>query len=314
MIEAPVAAVKPMAVHDGPGIRSTLFLKGCPLSCCWCHNPETIAPEPQLLFRDIRCVDCGRCAPSCPNQAHGLDESGKHVFDRARCVACGACEEACLHDALQFCGRPMTPSQAAEQLLEDVDFFRVSGGGVTISGGEPLLYPDFCAELLEIVGRERVHRALDTSGFADWAAFSRVLSETDLVLFDVKHIDDEAHRRYTGGSNKPILDNLERLADTGVPIEIRMPVIPGINTSDDVIQRTGLFLSRLPNVTGVRLLPFHPYGTDKYRFLGQAPALPEARSPSSGELDAIVKSLEGHGLNVFDADVEMAQEHSRPAH
>ena len=242
MSDASFAEFKFMAVHDGPGIRSTLFLKGCPLSCRWCHNPESISTKPQLVYRDSRCANCGTCVSVCPNNAHSIDSAGRHALDRTKCIKCRKCEDTCFHNALQLIGRKVTPEKAATILLEDRDFYEVPGGGVTLSGGEPLFYPNFCAELFEILGKENIHRALDTSGAISWDAFEKVLPVTDLVLYDIKHIDDEPHIRYTGSSNKRILDNLAKLSKTEVPFEVRMLLIPGINMDVETIAQTGKLL------------------------------------------------------------------------
>ena len=205
MKNAVFADIKYLAVHDGPGLRTTLFLKGCPLACIWCHNPECIRFEPEMIFRDLRCTGCGRCAKVCPNGAHKFKVAGTHVFLRERCTACGKCVDACFADALQICGKELSPQDAAELLLEDADFYRNSGGGVTISGGEPLCQAEFCADLFGILRSRGIHTAIDTCGFVPWTAFEKVLPATDLFLYDLKHIDPEQHQRLTGKSNDLIL-------------------------------------------------------------------------------------------------------------
>jgi len=298
MKNAVFADIKYMAVHDGPGLRTTLFLKGCPLACSWCHNPECIGFAPEMIFRDIRCTGCGRCVKSCPNEAHQFNAAGTHIFRRENCTACGACVEACYSDALQLCGKELSPVTASELLLEDVDFYRNSNGGVTISGGEPLCQPEFCAELFSILKVRGIHTAVDTSGFAPWTAFEKVLSTTDLFLYDLKHIDPEQHQRLTGKSNALILDNLVRLSKTGTPIEIRMPIIPGLNMTKDAVDATGKFLAALRNITRVKLLAYHPYAQDKYRHVGRNSAMLDVSPPCAEDIDRIEAELRSHGLQV----------------
>ena len=209
-MNATLVDIKRFAVHDGPGIRTTLFLKGCPLRCLWCHNPESVRPEPELGLPTRRCTVCGRCASACPNGAH-LFIGGTHRIDRIRCTACGKCVSACLNDALILYGRSISPQEAARAALEDRAFYRHSGGGVTVSGGEPLLQPEFCAELFQLLHREGVSCAVDTCGCVPWSAFETVLPVTDLFLYDLKEIDPETHRRATGVSNSRILENLRKL-------------------------------------------------------------------------------------------------------
>lgn len=217
--------VKRFAVHDGPGIRTTLFLKGCPLTCIWCHNPEGIYGRPQLAYYAHKCITCGECAGVCPRHAHAMTAQG-HVLDRDACAACGACEEACLGEALKLYGRSITVDQAVQIAMEDVDFY-AEKGGVTLSGGEPLLQRGFTAAFLEQIKRRGVHTAVDTCGCVPWEAFESVLPYTDLFLYDIKHIDPRAHQRLTGKTNEAILRNIRRLSDVGARIEVRLPLVPG---------------------------------------------------------------------------------------
>ena len=222
--------VKRFAVHDGPGIRTTLFLKGCPLKCIWCHNPEGISRVPELAYYAHKCIHCGECVTVCPRNAHQLRE-GKHVFLPENCIACGACEPRCLGEALRLFGKKISVGEAVETVLEDRLFYVESGGGVTLSGGEPLLQSAFCRDFLSEMKKEGIHTAVDTCGFVNWDAFQCVLPVTDMFLFDVKHTDSAAHRKLTGQGNELILENLRKLSEMKARIEVRMPLVPGCNDS-----------------------------------------------------------------------------------
>ena len=249
-------------------------MQGCTLRCAWCHNPESISHEPLLLYKDIRCESCGRCVAACPSGAQALDAAGKHVFDRSKCRHCGRCVDACLLDVLSFSAREVSVDDALALLLEDRDFYEQSGGGVTLSGGEPLCQVDFCVELLRRLRTEGVHTAVDTSGNVPWEAFARVLPHTSLFLYDLKLMDSEQHRALTGCGNELILSNLRRLAGQGVPIELRMPLIPTLTLSPAECRAAGEFLAALPHSVTVRLLAYHDYARDKYRYVGLADSMP----------------------------------------
>lgn len=285
--------IKRFAVHDGPGVRTTLFLKGCPLHCLWCHNPESIRPEPELGLRLHKCTLCGECAKVCP--CHRI-ENGRHLFDRTRCTACGKCVEACLFDALVLYGTQMTPAEAAEAVLEDRTFYELSGGGATVSGGEPLLQPEFCAELFTLLKREKIHTAADTCGDVPWSAFETVLPVTDLFLYDFKHPDAARHRELTGHGNERIKENLLRLGKSGKPVEIRIPLIPGLNMDDDTLNRSAEFLAGVKNLTGIRLLPYHSLARSKYNTIGRPDTMPNAAPPTTEAMRRAAEPFRRAGL------------------
>jgi len=285
--------VKRFAVHDGPGVRTTFLLKGCPLRCRWCHNPEGISPAPELAYYAHRCIHCGECVAACPHGAHRL-EGGKHAFERSRCVACGRCEEACLGGALRFWGRPMTVAEAVALALEDRPFYEQSGGGVTVSGGEPLLQPEFALELLAALRRQGLHTALDTCAAVPWAAIAQVLPFTDLLLIDLKQADTAAHRRLTGRGNQLILRNFRRLAEAGATIEVRMPLVPGSNDGPEDLAAAGAFLAPL-GVVRVKVLPYHDLARSKYDAIGVEDTMPRVAAPTAADLDRAVAILRAAG-------------------
>jgi len=292
--------IKRFAVHDGPGIRTTLFLKGCPLACRWCHNPETIDPHPEIGLLSRKCRGCGRCAAVCPVGAHTL-RNGAHVFDRSRCTACGRCVEACLPGALEYYGREVGVEEAVAAVLEDRTFYVESGGGCTFSGGEPLLQADFCAAVAARLRANGVHCAIDTAGAVPWESFAAVLPHTDLFLYDFKLADEARHRELTGLSNQLILANLRRLAGCGVPIEIRMPLVPGSNAAPADLQAAGGILSRLANLSAVRLLPYHAMARSKYDAVGRPDTMPDVPPPDAAALANAAAILRGCGLGMVVA-------------
>lgn len=292
--KAYVTDLKRFAVHDGDGIRTTVFLKGCPLHCVWCHNPEGISCTPQIAFYADKCIHCGGCTDVCPVNAHRLT-MGKHIFDRERCIGCGRCADYCLGNALQVYGRQMTVADLLPRLLEDKDFYAYSNGGVTVSGGEPLLHVSFVKELFTCLHMQGISTALDTSGFAPWTSFAAVMDETDLFLYDIKHIDSAVHQRITGVGNEVILENLIKLCGSGKRVEIRMPLVPGYNDDCETLQGIGKFVSKL-TVESMKLLPYHSAARGKYMALEMQDTLPRVQSPDEEALSRAVHILREYGV------------------
>ena len=261
MEKAKIVDVKRFAVHDGDGIRTTVFFKGCPLECKWCHNPEGISFQPELAYFAHKCVGCGVCTKVCKAGAHEISADG-HVFLREKCVACGTCAEECPGGALTFYGKEMTVEELVPILLEDRDFYENSNGGITVSGGEPLMQCDFVTELLKQMKANGIHTAVDTCGFVPRSAIDRVMPYTDIFLYDMKGFDEQVHIHCTGHSNRTILENLEYINRCGKPVEIRIPYVPEYNA--DQIDAIGKFLATFtPKI--FRTVPVGEFaGTEKY--------------------------------------------------
>ena len=282
--------IKRFAVHDGPGIRTTLFLKGCPLRCLWCHNPEGMSAGAQMALYQQKCLGCGECVRSCKNGAHTLVRAG-HGFLAEKCDGCQACAEACLGGALKIYGRRMDVDTLHDMLMADRDFY--TGGGCTLSGGEPLLQAAPAAALLRKLKHSGVHTAVDTCGDVPWEAFEAVRGYTDLFLFDIKHMDSAAHRRLTGAGNERILENLSRLARTGAQIEVRMPIIPGINDDARSLMAARDLLRDIKPVR-IALLPYHSLAGSKYQALGMEYKMPpEISAPDNAHMARILDMFSG---------------------
>ena len=289
--------IKKFSIHDGPGIRTTVFLKGCPLTCWWCHNPESQARGPEMMFRAQRCIRCGACLAVCAQGAISWD--GDEVCtDGERCTLCRACVETCYAEAREIVGREMTVAQVMAEVERDVAFYDESNGGVTFSGGEPLLQPDFLLALLRACREKEIHTALDTCGFATWETLNRIREHVDLFLYDLKLMDDAKHREFTGASNALILKNLQALSQREHNIVLRVPIIPGINDDDDHVRQIGAFAAALPHLKRVDILPYHHGGAAKYDRLDKVYDLPETRPPSDERMANIAQMLRGFGLQV----------------
>ncbi|MRR29340.1 glycyl-radical enzyme activating protein [bacterium] len=288
--------IKKYSINDGPGIRTTVFFQGCPLACQWCHNPESQARNPVLMYRVNRCVLCGECVGVCEH--HSISINGFAATNRATCEACGACADACYNGAREISGYRATVEQVMSEVLRDTPFYEGSGGGVTFSGGEPLMQHRFLLDLLHACREKELHTVLDTSGFATWEVMDSLREYVDLFLFDLKMMDDDRHIQYTGVSNKLILSNLKKLAESGSAIYIRIPLIPGINDDEENLQRSGEFIRRLPNITGVELMGYHDLAAAKYEALGMDYLLKEIKAPDKNHLLNSAHILEQAGLQV----------------
>lgn len=289
--------IKRYAIHDGPGVRTTVFFKGCLLGCWLCHNPESQAFDSELMVRDGRCTRCGDCIEACAQDAVSLNESSVDI-DRYRCDLCGACADVCLPEAIEIVGRDVTVADLMEEVEKDVVYYDESGGGVTVSGGEPFAQPEFLLELLSSCKARGIRTAVDTCGHTAPDVFQTVAEHVDLFLYDLKIMNDERHREFTGVGVDSIHGNLRWLAEQGAAVVVRFPLLPGINDDEENIRAMGGFLASLENRPPVDILPYHRAGVDKYDRLGREPRLPETPLPSDEAIAAVARQLEGFGIHV----------------
>ena len=259
--------IQRFSVNDGPGIRTNVFFKGCPLNCLWCHNPESKSPKPELSFLASKCVGCGNCLRECPGGCHSFVD-GRHVIDRTRCLACGACSRFCA-GALELMGRPFDVDGILDEVMKDEAFYRASGGGLTVSGGEPMAHFPELPRLLRAAKEKGLGCCMETSGFAPWARFEEILPLVDIFLYDWKETDPARHREYTGADNALILENLRRLDAAGARIVLRCPIIPGLNDREDHFAGIAALAGSLPRVERVDIEPYHPLGRSKCENLGR---------------------------------------------
>jgi len=289
--------VKPYSINDGPGIRITIFLKGCPLNCAWCHNPEGISPNMQKLYAKAKCIGCATCVEKCPRGALRLTPDGI-VTDTALCGLCGICAMVCPTKAIEISGRQVTVDEIMRTIRRETVTMDQSGGGVTISGGEPMMQSAFLIELLDACGREGIHRAVDTTGLSKTETLLEVAKRTDLFLYDLKMMDPERHAKFTGVDNRRILENLKVLAESGAKINIRIPLIVGVNADEDNIRRSAEFVASLAGgKKTVSLLPYHNIASHKYGKLGQEYDSGEMVEPHADDIAMAIRVFGEYGLD-----------------
>lgn len=294
-----ITTIQRMSIHDGPGIRSTLFMKGCNLRCKWCHNPETISSSAQLQHIISKCTSCGLCADHCPDKATAIID-GKLKINRSLCTTCGTCTATCPNNAILTIGKEISVDDAFMQLDMDRIFYETSGGGVTVSGGEPFLQPDFTVALLEKCFTSGLDTAVETNLAVPWERIEKALPFVNLWMCDVKTLCPKVHKEWTGADNARILDNLERLSHTGARILARTPVIPGVNDTVKDIEAICRFLSSLKAEVKYELLGFHTLGFGKYRDLGMKNPMKGMEGISNETMETLHKTIRhyGYGSNL----------------
>ena len=301
-----VTNVQRFSIHDGPGIRTTVFLQGCPLRCRWCHNPEGIRTAPLLSFQPDKCVACGACASVCPHGAHLLDPmSGRHLLRRERCAVCGRCATVCYARALEIVGRELSVAEVMAEVEADRPFYACSGGGLTLSGGEPLAQIDFATAVLAAARQAEIHRVVETCGAVPRAHLRRVLPLIDLFLFDLKETDSARHRRCTGAGNRWILANLRWLRAAGAAVRLRLPLIPGYNDRPEHLAAVAALAGELAPLEGVEILPYHRLGTAKHPRFGW-PVPPPIQPPNAEQVHAWAECLRALGVPVRAPDAAPA--------
>ena len=285
------------SIHDGPGIRTTVFMKGCPLRCLWCHNPESQLPKPQLIRFPARCIGCGNCAKVCSTGAITISDN-KTKYDMSKCNSCGLCAEVCYAEAMEMAGKYMDAKEVMKEVEKDMPFYEESGGGVTFSGGEPFMQQDFLRELLISCNNKGIHTAVDTSGFVKKDILLDLSKYIDLFLYDLKLMEDAKHKKYVGGSNEIILDNLKELVRIGKRIFVRIPIIPGINDDVENLEAIGRFLSGIRGIEQVNILPYHNIAKEKYKRLNKEYSLSDLKAPSQEKMEEIAEKLTTYGFKV----------------
>ena len=291
-----ITNIQRMSIHDGPGIRSTIFLKGCNLRCKWCHNPETWSMKPQLQYIEDKCIHCFSCITVCEYEVLFID-SNRLSIHRERCTDCGKCTERCTSGALSWIGKEVDSSDIIHEILQDLIYYQKSGGGITLSGGEPLQQKDFALDILQKCREHRIHTAVETNLLTDVNTLEAFLPWVDLWMCDFKMADDTLHRKWTGHSNVPIIKNLEFLAKQAVPLTIRTPVIPNVNDSEEAIESICRFIRQLPNQPAYELLGFHSLGFVKFENLGMKNPLSNSAFLKKGQLQKLNEILIRYNLH-----------------
>jgi pyruvate formate lyase activating enzyme len=285
--------IQRFSLHDGPGIRTTVFLKGCFLDCIWCHNPESGDGEPEIAYYPDKCVLCGACAAVCPGKLHSIGEAG-HQFARKGCTRCGVCAEACTAGALTVIGKNVSAGEVLEEVRKDEAFYRNSGGGMTVSGGEPFYRSGFTLALLRLARESGLHTCIETSGAAPFENLREAAALTDLFLYDIKETDTEKHLQFTGISNTIILENVQKLDSLGSRTVLRCPIIPGCNDREDHFRGIAAIANRLKNVTGIEIEPYHPLGIAKAAAIGKPARYMDTAIPAKDISNAWAEAVQAY--------------------
>lgn len=283
--------IQKFSINDGPGIRTTVFVKGCPLNCLWCHNPESKSSKREIFFDSRKCISCGRCAEVCSNQCHIISENG-HAFLRDNCISCGDCTKVCYPAALESVGYEITVEDAIKEVMKDEIFYQNSGGGMTVSGGEPMAQFEFTLDLLMAAKEKGLHTCMETCGFAPTAHYEQVAPYVDIFLFDFKLSDEERHLHYTGVSNGKILENLYHLDDLGASTVLRCPIIPTVNDNMAHFEAIAATANRLKHVLEINIEPYHPLGSGKSEMLGKDYELRDLTFPENETVEEWIRTVQ----------------------
>ncbi len=295
--------IQHFSIHDGPGIRTTVFFKGCPLRCLWCHNPESMNFQPEVAFHPEFCIDCRHCVEVCLHHCHQFVD-GTRVFKRDLCDGCGRCADECCAEALVLKGKEYTIAEVLEEVEKDRPFYERSDGGLTVSGGEPLAQPQFCLELLKQAKQRNTHTVIDTSGYVKWDIFQETLAVTDLFLFDIKADDVELHKGLTGVENTRIKENLKQLIEHNAPVIVRIPLIPGCNDNPSEMEGIARMIKGFKSAPPVHLLPYHQFAEQKYQPIGKEYRLKGVKPPSSDALRRLGQIFEDRDISVVIKGLE----------
>lgn len=295
MSEAMIFNIERFSTEDGPGIRTVVFMKGCPLKCVWCHNPEGQLFQQEIFVFEKKCIDCGDCIKACQENAIRVADKTP-IIDRTKCTSCGKCAEVCIPNAVEIVGKKMTPDEVLKEVEKDKVFYETSEGGVTLTGGEPISQPEFLVEFLKKCKEAGIHTAVETSGCAKWETYERILPYVDLVMYDLKEMDDKKSREYIGIKPDLILENAEKISRVK-PMWIRVPVIPGYTATEGNIKNIAEFIvSKLSSVERIDILPHHRLGEPKYKNLGREYALDGVQPPDREEMLKYKRIMESYGL------------------
>ena len=280
--------IQKCSIRDGRGMRTTVFFKGCSLHCLWCANPEGISFSPEIALNSANCMGCGFCLEGCPEGAVYFNEQGKIYYDRSKCMACGVCARLCPTEARKYFGQQYTAEEVFQHIYRDRFYFEHSGGGVTFSGGEALMQPEFLLEIARKCKMHRIHVVIETGGCAIYEKFAPCLDYIDFIYFDIKHMNSRIHKKITGQTNEVILNNLKRMDRHGIEICVRTPVVPGWNDTDVNIRETAEFIAEFQNIRRYELLAYHTLGINKYRTLGRRYMLKNVQEPEKEQMQYLV--------------------------